>query len=528
MSSSTSPQSASNMAQLNIPIKNKASQRAKKAANKEHKGSSSIVLEDEPKGKSILNPASNYFSTDSSTAIHLKGTKADFDAITAERPQPSVIPASPVLSTDDLADPGVSTKNVIKEVVKVAPPPKPLTKSFARAAGSSMSTLVTVVHPKGVVSTLPTASGPKRVVSASSKSSSPLTPLSPTFSLTSSRSTASFASAVKGNSFGALQVTVKKAEVMPIPVRKDSDFPLLGDAPVLTSKKAGKEDRAILSPASTTDDGFTTVANKKLAKTKVLQPETIAKKPKAITTIKRAVEPSNSMKLTFVRNNKAGFFPPSPSVLSPSATPAADVEKQPEVWTEVSTKKQSNSTKLTTAATNSSAPILKPHKPIKAAGATDATSTSGKVQVQDMSQIIPPAESTTWMKVQSKKSKKTSNTEQPISPPKQSANIFDKLDRAVKLPSASTTAAKKPRQASAAEVTTISSSPKEDASESTAPAPETQTSGRKKMTRSQRAKQQKQKARERKVKADASSKFSIARILILVLILARRCWSCLA
>jgi hypothetical protein len=49
------------MAQLNIPIKNKASQRVKKAANREHKGFSRIFLEDEPKGRSILNPTSNYF-----------------------------------------------------------------------------------------------------------------------------------------------------------------------------------------------------------------------------------------------------------------------------------------------------------------------------------------------------------------------------------------------------------------------------------------------------------------------------------
>lgn len=527
MSSSTSPQSASNMAQLNILIKNKASQRAQKAANKEHKGSSSIFLEDEPKGRSILDPTSNYFSTDSSTAIHLKGTKADFDAITAERPQPSAIPASPVLTTDDLADPSVSIKKVIKVDVKVAPPSKPLVKSFARAASPSTSSPVTVVQPKRIVSKLPTASASKRVVSASSKSSSPLSPLSPTFSATSSRSTASFASAVKGNSFGALQASVKKAEVMPIPVRKDSDFPLLGAAPVLPSKKTYNESSTILSPASTTDQGFTTVTNKKPAKTKALESETIAKKPKAITTIKRAVEPPNCMKLTFVRNNKAGFSPPSPSVLSPGATSAAGVEKQSEVWTNVSTQKQSNSTKRTTAATNSSAPIPKPHKAIKAAGAPDTTSKSGKVQVQDTPQIIPPAESTTWTKIQSKKLQKTSKTEQPVTAPKQSANIFDKLDRATKSPSASTTAAKKPHQASPVEVTTPSTSPTEETSKSAAPAPETQTSGRKKLTRSQRAKQQKQKARERKAKTNASSKSPIPDIVILILILARRCWNCL-
>jgi hypothetical protein len=315
---------------------------------------------------------------------------------------------------------------------------------------------------------------------------------------------------------------------MAIPVRNDSDFPLLAAAPVLPGKNTYNENPAILSPASTIDDGFTTVTNKKPATTKALKSETIAKKPKAVTTIKRAVEPSNSMKLTFVRNNKAGFSPPSPSVLSPGAAPAADVEKQSEVWTKVSTKKQSNSTKPTTAATNSSAPIPKPHKPIEAAAAPGPTSKSGKVQAQDTPQIVHPAEPTTWTQVQSKKSKKTSKTEQPVSPPKQSANIFDKLDRATKFPSASAIGTKKPRQASAEEVTAISTSPKEDASESTAPAPETQTSGRKKMTRSQRAKQQKQKARERKVKADASSKLSITDIVILVLTFARSCWNSLA
>jgi hypothetical protein len=317
---------------------------------------------------------------------------------------------------------------------------------------------------------------------------------------------------------------------MPIPVRDDSDFPLLGASSVLPGKKTYNENSAILSPPSTADEGFTTVTNKKPATTKALKSETIAKQPKAVTTIKRAVEPSNSMKLTFVQNNKADFSHPSPPVPSPGAASAAGVEKQPEVWTEVSTKKQSNSTKLTTAATNSSAPILKPHKPIKAAGATDATSTSGKVQVRDTPQIIPPAEPMTWTQVQSKKSIKTSKTEQPVTAPKQSANGFDNLDRATKLPSASNTAAKKPHQASAVEDTTISTSQKEETSESTAlaPAPETQTSGRKKLTWSQRTKQQKQKVRERKAKADASSKFSITGIFISTLILARRCWNCLA
>jgi hypothetical protein len=294
----------------------------------------------------------------------------------------------------------------------------------------------------------------------------------------------------------------------------------------LPAKKTGKENRAILSPASTTDDGFTTVANKKVAKTKVLQPETIAKKPKAITTIKCAVEPSNSMKLTFVRNNKADFSHPSPSVPSPGAASAAGVEKQSEVWTNVSTKKQSNSTKPTTASKNTSSFAPKPH------GARETTSKPGKVQAQDTPPFNPPAESSTWTKVQSKKSNQTSKTEQPVSPPRQSANIFDKLDRATKSPSASSTAAKKPHQASAVEDATISTSQKEDISESSAPAPapapETQTSGRKKLTRSQRAKQQKQKARERNVKADASSKFSITGIFISILILARRCWNSLA
>jgi hypothetical protein len=255
----------------------------------------------------------------------------------------------------------------------------------------------------------------------------------------------------------------------------------------------------------------------------------IAKKPKTNPTIKRAVEQPNNMKLTFVRNNKVSFTPSSTSVLSPGAAPADEVEKQSEVWTKVSTKKQSSPTKPTTAARNSSSPIPKPHKSIKAAGAPVTTSKSGKVQVQDTPQIIPPAESTTWTKVQGKKPKKTSKTEQPVTAPKQSANGFDNLDRVSKLSSASTTAAKKPPQASAVEHTTIST-PEGETSESSAPAPapETQTSGRKKLTRSQRTKQQKQKARDRKAEVDASSKSSINDIVILVLIFARKCWNSLA
>ncbi|KAF2026746.1 hypothetical protein EK21DRAFT_92103 [Setomelanomma holmii] len=406
-------------------ITKKTFQSASKTAKKATKGTPPLFVEDAPKYKPICTAIYVYSSTNNQIAHVIPGTKADFNAITAERPAPSTRNTSVVLNTEGLAAYERPAIVSIKETYELASPPKSLAKSFAYAAGAVTASQLVVPESKRAISGSKAAAGPQRARSVSPASSSPSSPVSSTFSEATTRTSVSFASVVKGNGTHAIQGQPTKAIMMTV-----------------------QGPRAMLQASSADNEGFEAVSNnKKVKQTTVSRPQQATEKPKVPTSVTPAVPPPKGMKLKFVKTTKDNFpalgassrEPPQKIATKPIPAPPSPEQleghqEKPVGWTVVSNKKgakdaapaESTIVALTPPIARKqrheprSTPIVAPEQAM--APTQDVAGGTSHRQIRD------------WVGVPYTKSSKVPKPYHLVHESKQSTNPFDKLDRVTKLP----------------------------------------------------------------------------------------------